>query len=119
MGLIQWVLGITCALALVVVLVQIARDVPASNLVDGALALTEVVVLVQLVAGLIAVGGAPASVSKVVYVGYLVGAVLVLPVGWFWSQAERSRSGLGVLVVALLVVPFLILRLHQIWPGHG
>jgi hypothetical protein len=36
-----------------------------------------------------------------------------------WSQAERSRGGLAVLLVALVVVPFLILRLHQVWVGQG
>lgn len=119
MGVVQTILVAACALSAVVVLVQIVRNVPASNIVDALLALTEVVVIAQLVAGLIAIGDAPHTVSKFVYAGYLVGALVVLPIAWLWAQAERSRSGLGVLLVGLFVVAFLVLRLHQVWPHHG
>lgn len=119
MGVVQTILVAACALSAVVVLVQIVRNVLASNIVDALLALTEVVVIAQLVAGLIAIGDAPHTVSKFVYAGYLVGALVVLPIAWLWAQAERSRSGLGVLLVGLFVVAFLVLRLHQIWPHHG
>lgn len=119
MGLIQAVELALCGLTILVVLVQVIRNVPASNIVDALMALTELAVVAQLVAGVIAVFDAPADVSRPTYVGYLVGALLILPAAWIWSQAERSRSSLGVLVIGLLVVPFLILRLHQIWPGHG
>lgn len=119
MGVIQAIEMALCAVTILVVLVQAVRNVPASNIVDGLMGLTELAVVAQAVAGVVAIFGAPASVSRPTYVGYLVGALLILPAAWIWSQAERSRSSLGVLVVGLLVVPFLILRLHQIWPGHG
>lgn len=119
MGVVQTILVTACVLSALVVIVQILRDVPASNLVDGLLAVTEIVVVAQLITGLIAVGDAPHNVSKFVYAGYLVGALIVLPVAWLWALAERSRAGLGVLLVGLFVVAFLVLRLHQIWPHHG
>ena len=119
MGVVQGVVLALCAVSLVVVIVQCVRNIPASNIVDALLALTEVAVFAQLVAGLISLHNAPDDVSRFVYVGYLVGCLIVLPIAWAWSQAERSRSGLGVLMVGLVVVPFLILRLHQVWPHHG
>lgn len=117
MSVLWWVLGALCALAFVVVLVQIARNRPAGVLVDALLALIEIGLVAQLVIGLVRVTGAPPGVSVATYVGYLVGSLLILPAAWIWSQAERSRSGLGVLLVGLVVVPFLFLRLHQVWAG--
>lgn len=117
MGLTWAIVGAFCAVTLVVVLVQLVRDVPASNLVDALLALVELGLVAQLVVGLVKLGSAPHAMSKPTWIGYLVGSLLILPAAWIWSQAERSRAGLGVLIVGLLVVPFLFLRLHQVWSG--
>lgn len=119
MSTVQTILVALCALSAAVVIVQFIRNVPASNVVDACLAVTEVAVVAQLITGIASLGAAPHDVSKFVYVGYLVGALLVLPVAWIWAQSERSRGSLGVLLVGLFVAAFLIVRLHQIWPHHG
>jgi hypothetical protein len=54
-------------------------------------------------------------VSGVLFVAYLVGALIVLPVGALWAMAESSRWGAGALAIACLVIPVLELRLHDIW----
>jgi hypothetical protein len=61
------------------------------------------------------VSGDHGGVNVPAYVGYLVGALLILPVGFLWSAGERTRAGTGVLLVAVLVVPVLFLRLHELW----
>jgi len=119
MSAVQTILVTLCAISAIVVAIQFARNIPASNVVDGLLALTEVAVVAQLIAGLVSLSNAPHNVSKFVYIGYLVGALIVLPVAWIWSQAERNRSGLGVLLIGLFVAAFLVVRLHQVWPHHG
>ena len=119
MAVVQWIVGALCAVTFVVVLVQLVRDRPASNVVDALFAAIELGLLAQLVVGIVKVTDAPDDVSVPTYVGYLVGALVVPPVAWVWSQAERSRGGLAVLLVALVVVPFLFLRLHQVWTGQG
>jgi hypothetical protein len=116
---VQGIVGALCALAFVVVLVRIVQDRPGGNLVDALFAAIELGLLVQLVVGIVEVTDAPDGVSVPTYVGYLVGALVVPPVAWVWAQAERSRGGLAVLLVALVVVPFLFLRLHQVWSGQG
>ena len=54
----------------------------------------------------------------VTYVGYLIGALLILPLGWLWAASEKTRAGSAVLLVAVLLVPFLLLRMHDIWVGN-
>jgi hypothetical protein len=53
----------------------------------------------------------------VVFVGYLIGILLILPAGVLWSIAEPTRSGTAVLIIACLTVAFLVLRLQQLWHG--
>jgi hypothetical protein len=83
--------------------------------VAGALVLLEVGVLAQLVIGLVRVFGGHHGVNAAAYLGSLVGAPLVLPIGFLWSAGERTRSGTAVLLVAVLLVPVLSLRLHDLW----
>ena len=64
------------------------------------------------------VSGDHGGVNVAAYVGYLVGALVILPVAFLWSIGERTRSGTGVLLVAVLVVPVLFLRLHQLWAAR-
>ncbi|HZO70006.1 MAG TPA: hypothetical protein VFB74_33850 [Kribbellaceae bacterium] len=81
------------------------------------LGVVELATLVQLVVGIVRLAGTDTDVSGVTFVIYLVAAVVVLPIGALWALAERSRWGAGVLAVACLVVPVLVLRLDQIWSG--
>lgn len=55
--------------------------------------------------------------DKATFVGYLVALVAIPPGAAWWSWGERSRAATGVLLVMFLVVPFLVLRLQQIWSG--
>jgi hypothetical protein len=96
-----------------VVLIAVGRD--PDDWLYGALALLELGIIAQLVIGLVRLGGDHAGVNVAAYVGYLVGSILILPVGFAWSVGERSRAGTAVLLVAVAVVPVLFLRLHQLW----
>jgi hypothetical protein len=97
----------------------VARDRrPGRPLLVG-LAVLEALTLVQLVVGivLLVTGSRPDQLAT--FVGYLVAAVLAVPVGAAWALSEKSRSSTAVLVVACLVVPVLVLRLQQVWDGTG
>jgi hypothetical protein len=105
-------LAVVLALWLVVLIVA-GRD--PGDTVYVALGLIEVGIVVQLVVGLMMVFGGHDGVNVAAYVGYLVGSLVILPVGFAWSVGERSRAGTGVLLVAVAVIPVLFLRLHQLW----
>jgi hypothetical protein len=114
----QIVLAAIAAVVALWLVVLIVRDVQPDDYLYAALGLLEVGLLVQLVIGLVQVAGDHGDVNVAAYVGYLVGSILLLPVAFLWSVGERTRSGTGVLLVAVLVVPVLFLRLHQLWAAR-
>jgi len=89
------------------------------QLLLGALGALELVMLAQTVLGIIKVIGPHRHISSDTFVGYLLGSLLILPAAAWWSLAERSRWGVGVLLVACLLLPVLIVRMNQIWGGYG
>jgi hypothetical protein len=114
-------LGITavCLLSALWLVVLLLRDrTPDRRFLNVTLGI-EVLLLVHLVVGVVKVTDAPSGVSVWEYVGYLVGAVLVVPMGVVWSSGEKSRGGTAVLLVALLLVPFMFVRLADIWAAGG
>jgi hypothetical protein len=115
MTAVQLVLGAAALAVALWLVVLIVLDRLPGDPVFGALVVLEVGVLVQLVIGLVRVFGAHPGVNTAAYLGYLVGALLVLPIGFVWSAGERTRSGTAVLPVAVALLPFLSLRLHDLW----
>lgn len=114
-------IGITalCLLTAVWLAVLVVRDRTPDRLTTAALAAAEVGLLVNLVLGLVKLSGDHGHVSVWTYVAYLVGVLLVLPVGLVWSAGEPSRGGTAVLLVAVLLVPFMFVRLGDIWAAGG
>jgi hypothetical protein len=106
---------VACLLLALATLWLVVRDERPNDPLALGLAVVEVALLVQLVAGIVLLTRSDGDVSGVTFVGYLVGVLLVLPAGLLWSLGEKSRSGTAVLLVALLVVAFLEVRLGQIW----
>ena len=106
---------VACLLLASATLWLVVRDERPNDPLALGLAVVEVALLVQLVAGIVLLTRSDGDVSGVTFVGYLVGVLVVLPAGLLWSLGEKSRSGTAVLLVALLVVAFLEVRLGQIW----
>jgi hypothetical protein len=115
MTALQIVLGAVAVVVAVWLVVLIVLDRLPGDAVFGALLLIEVGLVAQLVIGLVRVFGDHGGLNVAAYVGYLVGALLVLPIGFAWSAGERTRSGTGVLLVAVVTVPVLFLRVHDLW----
>lgn len=113
-----WVVAAVLALTGLVALVaavQMLRDRPIGDRGFAVLAVTEAAVTVQVVVGVVLLAGTDDDVDAVLFVGYLVGVLVALPIGAFWSLAERSRAGTGVVLLAALTVVALELRLLDIW----
>lgn len=100
---------------LAVVAVLIVRDEEPQDRTFVLLGLAELLVLLQLVYGCVALARTDDAVEGVVFVSYLVGNAIALPIGAFWSLVERTRWGTAVLAVAAFTVIALQLRLETIW----
>jgi hypothetical protein len=116
----QLALTAVCLLSALWLVVLLARDRPPGRVLLNALAVAELALVVHLVVGIVRVtGDVPNGVSVWEYIGYLVGVLLLIPAGVVWSSGERSRGGTAVLLVAVLLVPFMFVRLADIWASGG
>ncbi|GAB2635812.1 hypothetical protein [Kribbella swartbergensis] len=110
-----WALVALSLAAMVFAIVLAARDKRINWTLLAILGVIEVGLLAQLVVGIVQLTGTDRDVSGPFFVGYLIGALIVLPLGALWALAESSRWGAGALAVACLVIPVLELRMYEIW----
>ena len=84
----------------------------------GFAAVIEAATLVLLVVAAVQVGGVDLHGGGVVTLfGYLLAGLVLLPIGFVWSLAERSRGATAVLLVAGVTQAFVIVRTLQVWPS--
>lgn len=100
-------------------LVQVVMDRPTGAVLLGLLGLLTAGLLVLCVVGIVQVVREDPAISTATFVAYLVGLVVLVPIGALWALSERSRSGTAVLIVLGLVVPVMLLRVEQIWMAGG
>jgi hypothetical protein len=100
-------------------IVHLARNRPVEDGMFLLLGIAELLLLLQLVLGSVKLAQTDRDVTGTLFISYLIGVALVLPIGAFWSLAERNRAGTAVLLLAILTVVGLQLRLHAIWGGAG
>jgi hypothetical protein len=87
-----------------------------SDLTVGALALVELLLIVQIVVAIIApfAGNAPTGSALEFWV-YLVSAALLPIAGVGWALLERSRWSTVIMGIAALAVAVMVWRMHVIW----
>ncbi len=91
---------------------------PREYLVIASATLTGLIVVQVLIAVVMLVAGErPDELGT--FVGYLVVAVILLPLGTLWALTERSRWGTAVLAIACLALVVVIIRLQDLWSTTG
>jgi hypothetical protein len=82
----------------------------------GALALVELLLIVQVVIAIVApLAGNPPTGSLLEFWVYLVSAVLLPPLAVGWALVERSRWSTVIMGVAALSIAVMVWRMHVIW----
>ncbi|MCK9878473.1 hypothetical protein MXD59_22355 [Frankia sp. Ag45/Mut15] len=117
-GLEAAAISVTLVAALVC-LVQTARDRAVGVGVLVASGGCELVLLAQAVAAVVKLIGGEQAGEPAVFVLYLIGSVLVLPAGVWWTAGERTRWGSAVLGVAFLAAAMVVVRMGQVWENTG
>jgi hypothetical protein len=107
-------LGVT-----VYAIVRALRGQPLDDPLLFAVAILEVLLLVQLVAGFVLLARDDREFETATFVAYLVGVVLLPPLATFWAIVERSRWGPAVLSLAGVSASVMTLRLLQLWGVVG
>jgi hypothetical protein len=51
--------------------------------------------------------------------GYLLTAVLIVPIGFAWALGERSRGSMAAFALVCLTHAFLVVRAMQVWGLWG
>jgi hypothetical protein len=112
---VAYVVGALATVTLVWSLVLLVANRSLTDSLFWALALVEVTLLIQSVAGFVALGTTNRPVNGVTFGAYLVTVVLVLPAATLWGVSDKTRWGTGVLAVGCFTVVVLLARLVQIW----
>ena len=100
-------------------LVQLIVGRPPGRSLLVALGLLELLVVAFAVSGIVQLVGRSTDFARLEFVLYLVGCVALVPLAEWWVKEEKSRAAAGVLLVACLVLPILVVRVQQVWDGVG
>ena len=99
-----------------VVLVYVVLDRTPDWGLLGLAGVIELGTLVLLVMAAVGVGGVSIpGAGEITLFGYLLAGLVLLPIGFLWSLAERSRGATAVLMVAGLAQAFVVVRALQVW----
>ena len=98
-------------------LVQCARGRRFDDPLFYAVVLLEVVIVVQLAVGLVALVQTDHDVDAATLVPYLLTAAVLPPVAVLWAASDHSRWGTAVIAGMCLVEAVLSVRLLDIWTG--
>ena len=117
--MILWFTIVQVAVAVIAGLVCIVAGLAGRRPSDwtvGALALVELLLIVQIVVAIIApFAGNPPTGSALEFWVYLVSAALLPIAGVGWALLERSRWSTVIMGIAALAVAIMVWRMHAIW----
>lgn len=109
---------IVVALGMVVwALIYAAMSRQLDHPLEIGVAVLEVMLVVFLVGGIVQMVRSDLPFPRWEVVAYLLGLVIIPPLGLAWASGEKSRSAMIVIAVACLMVPIMIVRVQQVWAG--
>lgn len=113
-----WVLCLVSAAAGLFCIIAGATGRKPGDVTVGAVALVELLLVVQFVIALVApaLGNQPVGDALEFWM-YWVVAIIIPPAAVFWGLVERTKWSTVILGVAALTIGVMVFRMHQIWIG--
>lgn len=110
---------VACLAGVLCIVLGLAKRVP-GDVSMGAVALVELLLVVQLVIAIIAplVGNGPSGSLAEFYI-YLISALILPLAGGFWALIERNRWSTVILGAVCLAIAVMVYRMGQIWFVQG
>ena len=110
---------VACVAGVLCLALGLAGRVP-NDLTMGAVALVELLLVVQLVVAIVAplVGNSPTGSLAEFYI-YLISALILPAAGGFWALIERNRWSTVILGGVCLAIAVMVFRMGQIWFVQG
>jgi hypothetical protein len=117
--MIVWFTAVQLAVALLAGLLCVGLGLAGrkpSDLSIGAVALVEVLLLVQLGVAILApaMGNEPVG-NMLEFYTYLISALILPPAAAFWALVDRSRWSTVILGTAALAIAVMVYRMQEIW----
>lgn len=111
--------GVAAIAGVLCLVLGLAGRVP-GDVTMGAVALVELLLIVQLVMAIVApaVGNSPSGSLAEFYI-YLISALLLPLAGGFWALIERNRWSTVILGGVCLAIAVMVYRMGQIWFVQG
>jgi len=110
---------VACAAGVLCLVLGLFKRLP-DDLSMGAVALVELLLVVQLVVAIIApaAGNSPTGSLAEFYI-YLISALVLPLAGGFWALVERNRWSTLILGGVCLAIAVMVYRMAQIWFVQG
>jgi hypothetical protein len=112
------IIGISLVLVIWSAALLVTRRAPDLVLALGGVVL-ELLLIGFLIGGIAQMAGSEQDFARAEFIGYLLTGTVILPAAFIWARGDKSRAGLGVIAVAFLVLPVIVLRVQQVWAGSG
>lgn len=121
--MIEWFVALQVGVAVIAgvlcLVLGFAGRVP-GDVTMGAVALVELLLIVQLVMAIVApLAGNPPTGSLAEFYIYLISALLLPLAGGFWALIERNRWSTVILGGVCLAIAVMVYRMGQIWFVQG
>lgn len=113
------VISVGCGLLALAGLIAVLVRRPIGALYLVAVAVVELVVLVQVVLAIVGLARGAEVDGIALFVAYLVFSAVVLPIGGLWAVGENDRWSGAVVAISALALVVTLVRMDAVWLGPG